>query len=160
MPANTSSVKLSRAQVAQMLQITPKTLAVWEKAGRIPVPERDWRGWRLYDEAAVAAIRAALGVPASPPSFPGKGAGGLGSGGAGGVGPSEAGPMQISARNALRGVVREITGDGVLCEVTLDLGNGHEIVSVITRASAQRLGLQPGVEATALIKSTEVLLAR
>ena len=146
----TSSVKLTRAQVAQTLQITPKTLAAWEKSGRIPVPERDWRGWRLYDEAAVAAIRAALGTappptPLTPPI----------------LGESEGDrPMQISARNALRGVVREITGDGVLCEVTLDLGNGQEVVSVITRSSAQRLGLKPGVEATALIKSTEVLLAR
>lgn len=152
MTTKAPSIKLSRAQVAQMLQITPKTLAVWEKAGRIPVPERDWRGWRLYDEAAVAAIRAALGVPSSSSSLAAKGAGGLG--------PSEAAPMQISARNALRGIVREVTGDGVLCEVTLDLGNGHEIVSVITRSSAERLGLKPGVEATALIKSTEVLLAR
>jgi len=145
-------IRLSRAQVAQMLQITPKTLAVWEKSGRIPVPERDWRGWRLYDEAAIAAIRAALGVPSSPPS--------LAEGKSRGVGSSGAGPMQISARNALRGIVREITGDGVLCEVTLDLGNGQEVVSVITRSSAERLGLKPGVEATALIKSTEVLLAR
>ncbi len=141
------SVKMTRAQVAQMLQITPKTLAVWEKSGRIPVPERDWRGWRLYDEAAVATIRAALGsAPASSLTPPLLGAGG----------PA----MQISARNALCGIVQSITGDGVLCEVTLDLGNGQEIVSVITRASAERLGLRPGVEATALIKSTEVLLAR
>jgi molybdopterin-binding protein len=140
-------IRLSRAQVAQMLQITPKTLAVWEKSGRIPVPERDWRGWRLYDEAAIAAIRAALGAsPESSPTPPELGVGGQ--------------PMQISARNALRGIVREITGDGLLCEVTLDLGNGQEVVSVITRSSAERLGLKPGVEATALIKSTEVLLAR
>ena len=146
------SVQLTRAQVAQMLHITPKTLAVWEKAGRIPAPTRDWRGWRLYDEAAVAAVRAALGVSSpTPPSLTGKGAGGLG---------SSREPMQISARNNLRGIVKEITGDGVLCEVTLDLGNGQEIVSVITRSSAERLGLKPGVEATALIKSTEVLLAR
>ena len=128
-----------------MLHITPKTLAVWEKSGRIPVPERDWRGWRLYDEAAVAAVRAALGTAPSPESAPPE----LGAGG-----------MQISARNALTGIVREITGDGVLCEVVLDLGNGQEIVSVITRSSAERLGLKPGVSATALIKSTEVLLAR
>jgi len=141
-------VKLSRAQVAQMLQITPKTLAVWEKAGRIPVPERDWRGWRLYDETAVSAIRAALGTSSE------------GAMNRAPTPPPNAGPMQISARNALRGIVREITGDGVLCEVTLDLGNGQEVVSVITRSSAQRLGLKPGVEATALIKSTEVILAR
>ena len=141
------SVQLTRAQVAQMLHITPKTLAVWEKAGRIPLPERDWRGWRLYDEAAIAAVRAALGTtPAPQPPIMGEYEG-------------KSLPMQISARNALRGVVKEITGDGVLCEVTLDLGNGQEIVSVITRSSAERLGLKPGVEATALIKSTEVLLA-
>lgn len=144
LPITSTSVKLTRAQVAQTLQITPKTLAVWEKSGRIPVPERDWRGWRLYDEAAVAAIRAALGTPSAQEAAP----------------PEGNRPMQISARNALRGVVREITGDGILCEVTLDLGNGQEVVSVITRSSAQRLGLEPGVEAMALIKSTEVLLAR
>ena len=137
------TVKLSRAQVAQMLHITPKTLAVWEKSGRIPVPERDWRGWRLYDETAVAAVRAALGTVSNPEPA-----------------AEEPMPMQISARNVLTGVVREITGDGVLCEVVLDLGNGQEIVSVITRSSAERLGLKPGVSATALIKSTEVLLAR
>lgn len=148
MTAKTSSVKLSRAQVAQMLQITPKTLAAWEKTGRIPVPERDWRGWRLYDEAAVAAIRAALG--GSPEGTVNHASTLL---------PND-GLMQISARNALHGIIREITGDGVLCEVTLDLGNGQEVVSVITRSSAERLGLKPGVEATALIKSTEVLLAR
>ncbi len=133
-----------------MLQITPKTLAVWEKAGRIPLPERDWRGWRLYDEAAVSAVRAALGQP------PHLSQSSLDSG----EPEKRNAPMQISARNALQGIVIEITGDGVLCEVTLDLGNGQEIVSVITRSSAERLGLKPGVEATALIKSTEVLLAR
>lgn len=137
------SVKLSRAQVAQMLHITPKTLSSWEKSGRIPTPERDWRGWRQYDEAAIAAIRKELGLGEASPS------------------PEEHDrAVQISARNRLRGVVSEITGDGVLCEVVIDLGNGQEIVSVITRSSAERLGLRPGVEATALIKATEVLLAR
>ena len=138
-------MNLSRAQVAQMLHITPKTLAVWEKSGRIPMPKRDWRGWRLYDEAAVAAVRAALGTAPVPET----------------AAAEEAHPpMQVSARNALTGIVREISGDGVLCEVVLDLGNGQEIVSVITRSSAERLGIKPGVTATALIKSTEVLLAR
>lgn len=137
------SVKLSRAQVAQMLHITPKTLSSWEKSGRIPTPERDWRGWRQYDEAAISSIRRELGIGEMPAAA-----------GAG----EEA--MQISARNRLQGVVKEIIGDGVLCEVVLDLGNGQEIVSVITRSSVQRLGLKPGVTATALVKATEVLLAR
>ena len=139
----TQDLKLTRNQVSQMLHVTPKTLAVWEKAGRIPAPERDWRGWRLYDGAAIRAIRAELGLADKEPSPALMDA-----------------EMQISARNQLRGVVKDITGDGVLCEVTLDLGNGQEVVSVITRASAERLGLRPGVAATALIKSTEVLLAR
>jgi molybdopterin-binding protein len=138
------SVKLTRAQVAQMLHITPKTLAVWEKSGRIPPPERDWRGWRVYNEAAIQTVRDALGFASA--TMPHAYAGGE--------------TMQISARNRLRGIVKEITGDGVLCEVVLDLGNGQEIVSVITRSSAERLGLKPGVEAFALMKSTEVLLAR
>lgn len=137
------AVKLTRHQVSQMLHITPKTLAVWERTGRIPAPERDWRGWRLYDERAIQAIRRQLGLSEPAPAP-----------------PAPAPEMQISARNRLRGVVREVTGDGVLCEVTLDLGNGQEVVAVITRSSAERLSLKPGVEATALIKSTEVLLAR
>ncbi|MGO8671331.1 MAG: TOBE domain-containing protein [Capsulimonadaceae bacterium] len=136
------AIKLTRAQVAQSLQVTPKTLAVWEKQGRIPTPERDWRGWRLYDEAAIARIRQELGqeLARAPEAEPHE--------------------IQISARNRLRGVVREISGDGILCEVVLDLGNGQEIVSVITRSSVERLGLRSGVEAYALVKSTEVMIAR
>jgi molybdopterin-binding protein len=137
-------VKLTRAQVAQMLQITPKTLAVWEKQGKVPEPERDWRGWRLYDEDAIAAIRRVLHFNAAPET------------------PIERplAPTMISARNRLAGVVRSVDGDGILCEVVLDLGNGQEVVSLITRSSVERLGLKPGVAAFAIIKSTEVMLGR
>ena len=68
--------------------------------------------------------------------------------------------MEISARNQFKGTVTNIVTGGVMAEVTLDIGNGQEIVSVITKASAERLGLAQGVEVTALIKSSEVLLAR
>ena len=137
-------VKLTRAQVAQMLQITPKTLAVWEKQGKVPEPERDWRGWRLYDEEAVATIRRVLNYTPSSHSPVEQ--------------PFE--PTQISARNRLAGVVRSVDGDGILCEVVLDLGNGQEVVSLITRSSVERLGIRPGVAAFAIIKSTEVMLGR
>jgi molybdopterin-binding protein len=68
--------------------------------------------------------------------------------------------MEISARNQFKGTVKNIVTGGVMAEVTLDIGHGVEIVSVITKASAERLGLAVGVEATALMKSSEVLLAR
>jgi molybdopterin-binding protein len=68
--------------------------------------------------------------------------------------------MEISARNQLKGTVKEVTLGAVMAEVTLDIGNGQQIVSVITRASVERLGLKAGVEATAIIKSSEVMLAR
>jgi molybdopterin-binding protein len=68
--------------------------------------------------------------------------------------------MEISARNQLKGTVKNIVTGGVMAEVTVDIGNGQEIVSVITKTSAERLGLAPGVEVTAVIKSSEVMLAR
>ena len=43
--------------------------------------------------------------------------------------------------------------------MTVDIGNGQEIVSVITNGSVARLNLKEGSEVTAIIKSTEVILA-
>ena len=67
--------------------------------------------------------------------------------------------MELSARNQLKGRVLRITRGGVLAEVTVDIGHGREIVSVITNTSVDRLGLREGSEVTAIIKATEVLLA-
>jgi molybdate transport system regulatory protein len=53
-----------------------------------------------------------------------------------------------------------VRGDGVLCEVALRLGVGQEITSVITRRSADQLGLRRGQPVVAVIKSTEVMLFR
>ena len=67
--------------------------------------------------------------------------------------------MQISARNKLQGTVTSIKLGGVMAEVVVRVGE-HEIVSVVTRTSAEELGLKEGDEVTAIIKSTEVMLAR
>ncbi len=66
----------------------------------------------------------------------------------------------LSARNQLRGVVASVRRGGILSEVVLRLPGGGEIVSVITTGSVRRLGLAPGVEATAVVKATEVMLSR
>jgi molybdate transport system regulatory protein len=67
--------------------------------------------------------------------------------------------MELSARNQFKGRVASINRGGVVAEVTVDIGNGQEIVSVITNGSVDRLGLQVGSEVTAIIKATEVILA-
>jgi molybdopterin-binding protein len=67
--------------------------------------------------------------------------------------------MELSARNQLTGTITGILLGGVMAEVTVDV-NGQELVSVITRKSAENLGLKEGDAITVVIKATEVLLAR
>lgn len=67
--------------------------------------------------------------------------------------------LRTSARNALRGNVVAIEEGEVTAKVTIDLGGGVEIVSVITRRSREELGLAIGKPAIALIKSSFVVLA-
>jgi molybdate transport system regulatory protein len=68
--------------------------------------------------------------------------------------------LRTSARNALRGTVARVGEGAVTVEVGLSLGDGVEIVSVITRHSVEDLGLAVGKPAIALIKSSFVSLAR
>lgn len=68
--------------------------------------------------------------------------------------------LRTSARNALRGTVARIDDHAVTSTVTLALGEGVEIVSVITRRSRDELGLEIGKPAIALIKSSFVALSR
>lgn len=68
--------------------------------------------------------------------------------------------MEISARNQLPGTVRQVRLGDLMAEVTVDLGDGREIVSVITRTSAEALALREGDAVRAVIKSTEVMIAK
>jgi molybdopterin-binding protein len=67
--------------------------------------------------------------------------------------------VDISARNQIRGRIKSVTADGLMAEVTMSI-QPQDLVAVITRRSAQRLGLAPGVDAVAVMKSTEVMIAR
>lgn len=66
--------------------------------------------------------------------------------------------MKLSARNQLPGTVVSVKEGAVVAEVVVKLDGGAEIVSVITLASAQNLGLAPGVRVHAVVKATEVML--
>ncbi len=66
--------------------------------------------------------------------------------------------MQISARNTLKGTVKAIKLGEVNAEIVLEIAGGLELTSTITRSSAERLGLEVGKAAYALVKSSDVIV--
>lgn len=67
--------------------------------------------------------------------------------------------MKLSARNVLKGKIKQVKPGSVNTEVILELAGGAEIVSIITRESAENLGLAKGKEAYAVIKASNVMIA-
>jgi molybdopterin-binding protein len=67
--------------------------------------------------------------------------------------------MEISARNALKGTVKQVSPGAVNTEVTVELPGGATVVSIITKASAERLKLTAGKEVYAVIKASDVMIA-
>ena len=65
----------------------------------------------------------------------------------------------ISGRNKLLGTIIDIRYEGLLVQVTMDIG-GQEITSIITSDAARSLGLRKGTPVYALIKATEVMVIR
>ena len=67
--------------------------------------------------------------------------------------------MKISARNVLKGKVKKVVPGAVNSEITVELPNGLEIVSIITKSSTERLGLKEGKEVWAVIKASNVMIS-
>lgn len=68
--------------------------------------------------------------------------------------------MRLSARNQLRGTISSIDVGAIMATVTIRLQEGQDVVASITRESVETLELQVGDEATAVIKSTEVIVGK
>ena len=66
--------------------------------------------------------------------------------------------MKISARNTLKGKVKSVKTGAVNDEIIIELAGGAEIVSIITKSSAESLGLTPGKEVYAIIKASNVMI--
>jgi molybdopterin-binding protein len=66
--------------------------------------------------------------------------------------------MKISARNVLKGKVKQVTPGAVNTEVILELPGGAVVTSIITKESAEKLGLAAGKEAYAIIKASNVMI--
>ena len=67
--------------------------------------------------------------------------------------------MKISARNLLKGKVKSVVPGAVNSEVVVELPGGQQIVSVITKESAEKLQVQVGKEVYAIIKASNVMIA-
>ncbi len=66
--------------------------------------------------------------------------------------------MKVSARNLIPGTVKKVNIGMVNAEVVIEAAPGVEIVSVITKASAEALGIKEGAKVNAMIKATSVMV--
>jgi molybdopterin-binding protein len=68
------------------------------------------------------------------------------------------GTQHMSARNRLRGTVTDVRVEGLLAQVELTVTEPARVVAVVTRDAIEELGLKPGMAATAVVKSTSVMV--
>jgi molybdopterin-binding protein len=115
---------------ASALGVSADTLRRWERAGRVTFKREGGRRLIAADELA-RLLRER----------------------------QAAGSTATSARNRLVGVVLDVKRDGVMAQVEMACGE-HRIVSLMSREAADELELEPGVRATAVIKSTTVIVER
>lgn len=119
------------SEAAELLGVSPDTVRRWVDGGRLPAG-RDANGHRLIDGRDLAAFARAQ----------------VESGGD---------EERSSARNRFRGIVTEVRKDTVMAQVELAAGP-FRVVSLMSRQAADELGLEPGVLAVAVIKSTNVVV--
>jgi molybdopterin-binding protein len=70
------------------------------------------------------------------------------------------GSQELSARNRFRGIVRAVEIDGLLARIEIDVTEPSRVVAIITRESAEELGLKAGMSAAGVVKSTSVMVER
>jgi molybdopterin-binding protein len=123
---------LTLGEAARAIGVSTDTLRRWDRSGKLHT-HRDARGRRIVRAAEVRRL-------AQRPVRHRTGS-------------------QSSARNRLTGTVRSVEVDGVMALVELKAGP-FLITAAITRDSVQELGLAAGVEATAIVKATSVMIER
>lgn len=69
-------------------------------------------------------------------------------------------PQVLSARNHFRGIVQDVQIEGLMARVEIELTEPARLVAIITRESAEELGLKPGMSAAGVVKATSVMVER
>lgn len=121
------------ADAARLLGVSDDTVRRWVDAGVLPV-QPDASNRKVIDGAALADF--ARDNAHSPPDPSG---------------------VQRSARNRLVGLVTSVVSDTVMSQVEMQCGP-HRVVSLMSSEAVRELGLEPGVLAVAVIKSTNVVV--
>jgi molybdopterin-binding protein len=70
------------------------------------------------------------------------------------------GSQHMSARNRFHGTVQSVRIDGLLAQVEIAVTEPTRVVAIVTRDAVEELGLKPGSPATAIVKSTSVMVER
>lgn len=68
--------------------------------------------------------------------------------------------MQISARNQIKGKVVSLTPGAVNTEVIVELGDGQQLASIITKSSAEKMDIKVGDEVSAIVKASSVMIGK
>ncbi|MFI0349517.1 molybdopterin-binding protein [Actinomadura sp. 9N407] len=126
------------SEAAALLGVSPDTVRRWVDGGRLAA-SRDEHGHRIVPAADLAAFvrdTARRG---------------------GGAQSAEDGVRFSSARNRMRGIVTDVRRDGVMAQVEIQAGP-FRVVSLMSREAADELGLEIGVVAEAVVKSTNVVV--
>ena len=118
-------------EAAELLGVSDDTVRRWVDSGRLAASRADG-GPLTIDGASLAAYMVERSAD-----------------------PAHA--ARQSARNRLSGLVTRVEKDGVMALVEIQAGP-HRITSLLSRESAEELGLAPGVRAAGVIKSTNVII--
>ena len=126
------SADVSLGEAAKLLGVSADTLRRWDRAGKLRTT-RDARNRRLVPASEVERLRVrpARHLTNRP----------------------------LSARNRFPGVVRSVEVDGVMALVEIEAGP-FRVTAAVTRDAVEELGLAEGVEATATVKATSVMVDR
>jgi molybdopterin-binding protein len=119
-------------EAARAIGVSPDTLRRWDRSGKLRTT-RDERNRRLVPAAEVRRLSSA---PRRRPTR-----------------------HPLSARNRFPGVVRSVEVGGVMALVEIEAGP-FRLTAAVTRDAVEELGLAPGVEATATVKATSVMVQR
>jgi molybdopterin-binding protein len=132
MDENDDRGDLTIGEAARAIGVSADTLRRWDRAGRLRTV-RDARNRRLVPQGEVERLT----------HHPRR---------------HQAGD-RLSARNRFPGVVRSVEVDGVMALVEIEAGP-FLVTAAVTRDAVEELGLAPGVEATAAVKATSVMVDR